>query len=101
MPPRGASTRLKPMRLQTIDNLRIKRPNKNEPNPCITALSAVLNCWASAAGKSGGCAGLEQQLRNCVDGAKHRKTKKSTINYHLMRMFPKISGPRKRDGVLG
>lgn len=27
--------------------------------------------------------------------------KKNTVNYHLMRMYPKVVGPRKKDGVLG
>lgn len=43
MPPRGAPTRLKPMRLQTINTLRIKSPNKHEPDPCLTAMSGVLS----------------------------------------------------------
>lgn len=32
---------------------------------------------------------------------KSKGTKKNTINYHLMRMFPKVAGPRKKNGVLG
>ncbi|KAK2797058.1 hypothetical protein FQN51_008830 [Onygenales sp. PD_10] len=70
MPPKGASTRVKPVRLQTIPKLRIKSPNTHQPNPCLAVMTSVLNPKA-----------------------------KSTVNYHLMRMFPKISGPRKKDGV--
>ncbi|EAS33947.3 mitochondrial 37S ribosomal protein YmS-T [Coccidioides immitis RS] len=97
MPPKPVPTRMKPVRLQTIQSLRIQRPNKQEQSPCQTAMSAVLNCWASAGHNIQGCHALEDQLRQCMDTAKYQKPKKSTINYHLMRMFPKISGPRKKD----
>lgn len=43
MPPKGVSTRIKPVRLQSIDRLKIKRPNKHEQTPCQTAMSAVLS----------------------------------------------------------
>lgn len=32
---------------------------------------------------------------------KSQGEKKNTINYHLMRMYPKVVGPQKRDGKLG
>jgi len=32
---------------------------------------------------------------------KPQEKKKNTVNYHLMRMYPKVVGPRKKDGVLG
>lgn len=32
---------------------------------------------------------------------KSQDKKKNTVNYHLMRMYPKVVGPRKKDGVLG
>lgn len=32
---------------------------------------------------------------------KSQEKKKNTVNYHLMRMYPKVVGPRKKDGVLG
>lgn len=43
MPPKGASTRLNPVRLQTIQHLRVRRPNQNEQNPCITIMSSMLS----------------------------------------------------------
>lgn len=35
------------------------------------------------------------------DAQKSQEKKKNTVNYHLMRMYPKVVGPRKKDGVLG
>lgn len=32
---------------------------------------------------------------------KSQGKKKNTVNYHLMRMYPKVVGPRKKEGVLG
>ncbi|KAI9043346.1 mitochondrial 37S ribosomal mS37 domain-containing protein [Aspergillus affinis] len=67
MPPKGASTKLNPVRLQTIPHLRIRHPNKNEGNPCMTVMSSMLSCWASSGYTSEGCLALEQQLRQCMD----------------------------------
>ncbi|RJE18866.1 hypothetical protein PHISCL_08801 [Aspergillus sclerotialis] len=127
MPPKGASTRLNPIRLQTVERLRIRRPNKTDKNPCETAMSAMLNCWASAGHTAEGCAALEEQLRQCMDtpvrlflfldgvifgylwefyvvltifflAMQRPKTKKtSNINYHLARMYPKLVGPTKTN----
>lgn len=101
MPPKGSSTRLNPVRLQTIPHLRVRRPNQQQQNPCVTVMTSVLNCWASSGYSAEGCLALEQQLRNCMDAPKQKGVKKNTINYHLMRMFPKVAGPRKKEGVLG
>lgn len=43
MPPKGASTKLNPVRLQTIPHLRIRHPNKNEGNPCVAVMSSMLS----------------------------------------------------------
>jgi hypothetical protein len=44
MPPKGtASTRLNPVRLQTVPNLRVRRPNKQEKNPCEVVMSSMLS----------------------------------------------------------
>ncbi|TQB77346.1 hypothetical protein MPDQ_002983 [Monascus purpureus] len=114
MPAKGAPTRLNPIRLQTIPHLRVRRPNVQERNPCVVVMSSVLSCWASSGYTAEGCAALEQQLRQCMDAPfqpanelpffeiqKPKTTKKNTINYHLMRMFPKVVGPQKREGRLG
>ncbi|OQE75630.1 hypothetical protein PENNAL_c0072G04779 [Penicillium nalgiovense] len=123
MAPKGSlSTRLNPMRLNTINHLRVRRPNQNEQNPCVVVMSSMLNaeylesryrewvtdnialqtdCWASAGYGAEGCAALEAQLRKCMDAPKSKEQKKNTVNYHLMRMYPKVVGPRKKDGVLG
>ncbi|CAG7923616.1 unnamed protein product [Penicillium olsonii] len=102
MAPKGSlSTRMNPLRLNTINHLRVRRPNQHEQNPCVTVMSSMLNCWASAGYAAEGCAALEAQLRKCMDDPKSREQKKNTVNYHLMRMYPKVVGPRKKDGVLG
>lgn len=42
MPPKP-STRMTPIRLQTIDHLRVRRPNQTEKNPCETVMSSMLS----------------------------------------------------------
>ncbi|KAJ5084719.1 hypothetical protein NUU61_009298 [Penicillium alfredii] len=103
MPPKGnVSTKLKPMRLDTIRFLRVKRPNtQQEQNPCVTVMSSMLNCWASQGYGTEGCAAMEMQLRKCMDGTTKSEKKNNTVNYHLGRMYPKVIPPRKKEGVLG
>lgn len=55
MPAKGVSTRLNPVRLQTIPHLRIRRPNQHEQNSCATVMSSMLSMfgpwvglWATA-----------------------------------------------------
>lgn len=43
MPAKGVSTRLNPVRLQTIPHLRVRRPNQHEQNPCVTVMSSMLS----------------------------------------------------------
>jgi hypothetical protein len=43
MPPKGVTTRLNPVRLQTIPHLRVRRPNQHEQNPCVTVMSSMLS----------------------------------------------------------
>lgn len=43
MPPKNVSTRLNPIRLQTINHLRVRRPNQQEQNPCVTVMSSMLS----------------------------------------------------------
>ncbi|KAH8819933.1 hypothetical protein F5884DRAFT_762204 [Xylogone sp. PMI_703] len=96
MPPKGASTKITPMRLPPLPKLRVRRPNQSEANPCLAIMSSVLTCWASAGYNVAGCAALESQLRACMDAPRPQQQNKNTINYHLSRMYPKIVGPRKR-----
>lgn len=129
MPPKGASTAINPIRLQSVQKLKIRRPDSQaNANPCMGPMSAVLSasppdanrscyrvnlhdlgCWASsssqaAAGGSGSslnCAALEQALRECMDFSKRSGQTKSEFNYHLSRLYPKIRGPRKKKGSIG
>lgn len=50
---------------------------------------------------SGPCIELSYMLTRSLAMQKQKGVKKNTINYHLMRMFPKVAGPRKKEGVLG
>lgn len=44
MAPKGSvSTRLNPLRLNTINHLRVRRPNQHEQNPCVTIMSSMLS----------------------------------------------------------
>ncbi|KAK5958517.1 40S ribosomal protein mrp10 [Knufia fluminis] len=104
MPPKGASTSVNPMRLQSVSRLKIRHPDKQEANPCIGPMTAMLSCWASSANATGGsqgCAGLEKALRECMDKPRPKSGHKSNINYHLSRLYPQIKGPERRKGSLG
>ncbi|KAF2271606.1 mitochondrial 37S ribosomal protein YmS-T, partial [Westerdykella ornata] len=57
----------------------------------------VIGCWASSGYSVQGCAQFEQKLRACMDAPRNQNMKKSNINYHLSRMYPKMKGPHKRD----
>ncbi|KAL4941524.1 hypothetical protein BDV06DRAFT_179587 [Aspergillus oleicola] len=96
MPPKNVSTKLNPVRLNSIPRLRVRAKGSTELTPCAAVMSAMLTCWASAGGASDGCKALEQQLRECMDTHKDKGAAKNAINYHLMRMYPKVVGPKKR-----
>ncbi|KAG9249233.1 hypothetical protein BJ878DRAFT_485328 [Calycina marina] len=96
MAPKGASTKLVPMRLPPLSKLKVRRPNAGEVNPCLAIMSSVLTCWASAGYNVAGCQAIEMQLRQCMDAPKQPARPKNTINYHLSRMYPNLVGPRKR-----
>ncbi|KAL4798057.1 hypothetical protein BDV19DRAFT_386715 [Aspergillus venezuelensis] len=95
MPPKNVSTKLNPVRLNSIPRLRVRAKGSSELTPCAAVMSAMLSCWASPA-TSEGCKVLEQQLRECMDTHKDKGAAKNAINYHLMRMYPKVVGPKKR-----
>ncbi|KAL4869121.1 hypothetical protein BDV12DRAFT_196552 [Aspergillus spectabilis] len=99
--PKLPTTGVKPIRLNTIPHLRVRRPNQNEQNACATVMSSMLSCWASSGQASDMCAILETQLKECMDTQQNKNPKQSTVNYHLMRMYPKVVGPKKKNGVLG
>ncbi len=74
------------------------KPNKKADNRGVfTSPPKNTACWASAGHNIAGCAAVEEQLRACMDAPVPKQTKKNTINYHLMRLYPKIVGPRKRN----
>ncbi|PHH60705.1 hypothetical protein CDD81_1323 [Ophiocordyceps australis] len=76
----------KPIRLPPLKNLRVHCPKKKIENPCIAVMSSVLACWASAGYSAAGCAAVETQLRQCMDGPKPPGSVTDPINYHLLRM---------------
>jgi hypothetical protein len=43
MPPKGASTKIVPMRLPPLGKLKVRRPNDGGGNPCLPIMSAVLS----------------------------------------------------------
>ncbi|EON66888.1 hypothetical protein W97_06291 [Coniosporium apollinis CBS 100218] len=97
MPPKvGSSTAVTASRLPPLPNLRVRRPNRADVNPCLGIMTSVLGCWASSGYDVAGCGVLEQQLRACMDAPRPKNQKKNNINYHLSRMYPRIAGPQKR-----
>ncbi|RDA83940.1 hypothetical protein CP532_3636 [Ophiocordyceps camponoti-leonardi (nom. inval.)] len=89
------SSRKKPMRLPPLKVLRVHSPKRKTENPCLSLMSAVLACWASAGFNSEGCAGIETQLRQCMDGPPPPPAPTNTINYHLGRMKKYLINPGK------
>ncbi|KAH9840425.1 mitochondrial ribosomal protein 10 [Teratosphaeria destructans] len=83
-------------KLPPLPKLRVRRPDKAEPNPCLGVMSSVLGCWASQGYAAAGCHMLESQLRACMDARKPMAAKKSNVNHHLSRFYPQIIGPHRR-----
>ncbi|KAK2069918.1 hypothetical protein P8C59_004459 [Phyllachora maydis] len=81
-----------PMRLPPLRILRVRNPNKPVPNPCLTVMSSVLACWASAGHNSPGCATVEQALRACMDAPKEPPRPPNTINHDLARFQERVTG---------
>ncbi|RPA77144.1 mitochondrial ribosomal protein 10 [Ascobolus immersus RN42] len=90
------SAKDKVFRLPPLPKLRVRHPDKQQPQPCLAVMSALLGCWASQGQMAEGCAKLEESLRVCMDTQAKVPHRKSTINYHLARLYPKLSGPKKR-----
>jgi hypothetical protein len=107
----------KPMRLPPLRVLRVRNPNRTEPNPCVTVMSSVLGmpppptklrisrlltshdqtaCWASAGYHGRGCTTVEQALRACMDAPAAPTKSTSTINYHLSRFSNRLIAQGKK-----
>ncbi|RVD80941.1 mitochondrial 37S ribosomal protein mS37 [Arthrobotrys flagrans] len=85
----------KNFRLPPLPRFRVKSANKQQVHPCNLVMSSVLGCWASQGHATKGCEAFEQALRTCMDTNKRVKSQKSTLNYHMARLYPKIVGPQK------
>lgn len=48
-------------------------------------------CWASAGYNAAGCAAIETQLRQCMDGPKPQPASPNTINHHMGRLGKHIT----------
>ncbi|KEZ40927.1 hypothetical protein SAPIO_CDS7819 [Scedosporium apiospermum] len=85
----------KPIRLPTLNRLRVKNPNPKQENPCVRVMASLLACWASSGYNTAGCAIIEQQLRTCMDAKRPPPLPKSNINYHLSRFQKRFTGTTK------
>jgi hypothetical protein len=55
MAPKGnVTTRLNPLRLNTINHLRVRRPNQHEQNACVTVMSSMLSMCSPISGDQAG-----------------------------------------------
>ncbi|KAG9256527.1 uncharacterized protein F5Z01DRAFT_671783 [Emericellopsis atlantica] len=89
----------KPMRLPPLPRLRVHNPKRQVENPCLTIMSSMLSCWASAGYNATGCLAIENQLRACMDGPKAPRTSSNSINYHLGRMKNSVTqGSKSKAG---
>ncbi|KAF3930896.1 hypothetical protein ABW19_dt0206040 [Dactylella cylindrospora] len=88
----------KNFRLPPLPRFRLRSSHKREQHPCNVVMLSVLGCWASQGHMAKGCEQFEQALRTCMDTSKRIEPKKSTLNYHMARLYPKIAGPQKPHG---
>ncbi|KAL2259433.1 hypothetical protein VTK26DRAFT_6897 [Humicola hyalothermophila] len=86
----------KPIRLPPLRVLRVRQPNRPEPNPCLPVMTSVLACWASAGYTGRGCTTVENALRACMDAPAPPKKGSNTINYHLNRFSKRLIAQGKR-----
>jgi len=87
----------KPFRLPPVKTLRVHAPNGTRERPCVTIMSSVLACWASAGYSTSSCAQVEQALRECMDQPKAAKPRSSEVNYHLSRFQDRVSQPASKE----
>jgi len=85
----------KNFRLPPLPRFRLRSSRKKQEHPCTAVMTSVLGCWASQGHASQFCERFEEALRTCMDTTKRIEPKKSTINYHMGRLYPKIAGPQK------
>ena len=57
----------------------------------LTIPPPILACWASAGYNAAGCAAIETQLRQCMDGPKPQPASPNTINHHMGRLGKHIT----------
>ncbi|KAI1811999.1 mitochondrial ribosomal protein 10 [Poronia punctata] len=86
----------KPIRLPPLKVLRVRNPNAKPERPCVSMMSNVLTCWASAGYSTAGCAQVEEALRACMDGPPTNPPRKNTINYNLTRFQDRLTQTQKR-----
>ncbi|KAI2624726.1 mitochondrial ribosomal protein 10 [Hypomontagnella submonticulosa] len=86
----------KPIRLPPLKVLRVRNPNGKQDRPCVSIMSSVLACWASAGYSTAGCAQVEQALRQCMDGPQPSKPRGTDINYHLARFKDRLTYQEKK-----
>ncbi|KAG7284960.1 hypothetical protein NEMBOFW57_009576 [Staphylotrichum longicolle] len=79
-----------PIRLPPLRVLRVRNPNRSEPNPCLTIMSSVLGYHGR------GCTTVEQALRACMDAPAAPKKGTNTINYHLARFSKRLIAQGKK-----
>ncbi|KAL2266806.1 hypothetical protein VTJ83DRAFT_6158 [Remersonia thermophila] len=89
-------TNRNPIRLPPLKVLRVRNPNRHEPNPCLNIMSSVLACWASAGYTGRGCTTVENALRACMDAPAPPPKAPNTINYHLNRLSKRLISQGKK-----
>lgn len=80
------------MRIPRVGVLRVRANAKAEVDPCVTAMSSVLACWASVGYNTAGCAMVEESLRKCMDTKQTQVKNTNSINYHLGRFHKRLEG---------
>ncbi|KAL1892647.1 40S ribosomal protein mrp10 [Sporothrix stenoceras] len=89
----------KPQKLAPTKVLRVASDNQKNLSPCMTAMSTVLACWASAGFNTAGCAAVEASLRLCMDSNVRPPTSKNIINTHLGRFQKRVEGRVRHTGT--
>ncbi|ODQ63757.1 hypothetical protein NADFUDRAFT_53411 [Nadsonia fulvescens var. elongata DSM 6958] len=94
----GASSRLPTgqVRLPPLPHLKVRTATQSSIGACNITMTGLLNCWASNGNGNVVCENFEKELKKCMEvvGASKAGKKKSTINYHAGRLYPRFVGKK-------
>lgn len=85
----------KPMKLGTLPVLRVKNTQMKTVQPCVLMMSQLLNCWASNGELASVCKAIQVEYLKCVDAPVSKQKTMNNINYHALRLLPKLTNQKR------